>query len=165
MNNLWRNLKKMNLNQLIKRSAQDSIPARDEEDIPTKPPSTFSELSKKFGHHRRSIKNRMRILCDRSQPSDVAKMSQSDEKLRKNSANGRQQLLLNGGTFARNKKSRKSLSLDDFIPRKKHHHHQHHVNGVGVISKTDKVNDKLHKELKRQLSKRSDSANGGSIEL
>ncbi|XP_055620178.1 uncharacterized protein LOC129764721 isoform X2 [Toxorhynchites rutilus septentrionalis] len=180
MNNLWRNLKKMNLNHLIKRSTQDhhQTPAKDTEDFSAKAsphPTAFSELSKKFGHHRRSIKNRMRILCDRSQSSDGPKLSQSDEKLRKNSANGQrqqqQQLLLGngasgGGSFGRNKKSRKSLSLDDFLPRKKHHQQQHMGNiGVGVLSKTDKVNDKLHKELKRQLSKRSDRANGGSSSI
>lgn len=194
MNNLWRNLKKMNINQLIKRnspSKEDPRPSpvlpnssqqnqryttqEDEEEEPdeTEPEeeaaktTTFSELSKKFGHHRRSIKNKMRVLVDRGgqQPSptysDVSKMSASDERLRK--ASDSRALF---ATFGRNKKSRKSLSFDDFIPRKKHHHHYNGGVGVGVLCKSDKVNnDKLHKELKRQLSKRSDSSSGGASSI
>ncbi|XP_052562539.1 uncharacterized protein LOC120413332 isoform X2 [Culex pipiens pallens] len=195
MNNLWRNLKKMNINQLIKRnspSKEDPRPSpvlpnssqqnqryttqEDEEEEPdeTEPEeeaaktTTFSELSKKFGHHRRSIKNKMRVLVDRGgqQPSPTcsdattaSKMSASDERLRK--ASDSRALF---ATFGRNKKSRKSLSFDDFIPRKKHHHH--YGGGVGVLCKSDKVNnDKLHKELKRQLSKRSDSSSGGGSSI
>ncbi|XP_055586050.1 uncharacterized protein LOC129738781 [Uranotaenia lowii] len=174
MHSLWRNLKKMNINHLIKRSNQEVHPQPNQRTGATDPgedpsvaaakASAFSELSKKFGHHRRSIKNRMRVLVDRggqpsppgSESSQSTKMSHSDEKLRKTSTHS--QFF---STFGRNKKSRKSLSFDDFIPRKKHH--QHHLNGVGVICKVDKTNDKLHRELKRQLSKRSDtSSSGGS---
>lgn len=193
MNNLWRNLKKMNINQLIKRnspSKEDPRPSPvpnssqqnqryttqeegEEEPDETEPEeeaaktTTFSELSKKFGHHRRSIKNKMRVLVDRGgQPSPTcsdattaSKMSASDERLRK--ASDSRALF---ATFGRNKKSRKSLSFDDFIPRKKHHHH--YGGGVGVLCKSDKVNnDKLHKELKRQLSKRSDSSSGGASSI
>ncbi|XP_058444652.1 uncharacterized protein LOC131426170 isoform X2 [Malaya genurostris] len=176
MNNLWRNLKKMNINQLIKRPGSQPeaahLPNQREGDIegetvPQKG-STFSELSKKFDHHRRSIKNRMRVLVDRhgQQPAATGPtndttssklLTQSDEKLRKTSDS--RPLF---STFGRNKKSRKSLSFDDFVPRKKHH--PQHLDGVvvGVICKTDKVNDELHQELKRQLSKRSDSSDGSS---
>lgn len=184
MNNLWRNLKKMNINQLIKRnspSKEDPRPSpvlpnssqqnqryntqEDEEEEPdeTEPEeeaaktTTFSELSKKFGHHRRSIKNKMRVLVDRGgQPSPTCSDATTVSK-----ASDSRALF---ATFGRNKKSRKSLSFDDFIPRKKHHHH--YGGGVGVLCKSDKVNnDKLHKELKRQLSKRSDSSSGGASSI
>ncbi|XP_058831812.1 uncharacterized protein LOC131690221 isoform X2 [Topomyia yanbarensis] len=185
MNSLWRNLKKMNINQLIKRpgthpdmvhlsNQREEIEADTGSVPPTTKGSTFSELSKKFGHHRRSIKNRMRVLVDRhggqqqqQQPpptggssSDGAAppllLTQSDEKLRKH-ADSRPLF----STFGRNKKSRKSLSFDDFVPKKKHHQHLQGV-VVGVICKADKANDELHEELKRQLSKRSDSSGGSS---
>lgn len=181
MNNLWRNLKKMNLNHLFKQSSlqdqpnQRPIPAV-EDDLATAAAavakaSTFSEFSKKFGHHRRSIKNKMRGLYERGQSVEApAKVggSQSDEKnhqLRVNKGEGGSRSHMFSSTFGRNKKSRKSLSFDDFIPRKKHHQQQQqqqHLNGVGVMCKADKAtNEKLHKELKRQLSKRSNSSSGG----
>ncbi|XP_053681652.1 uncharacterized protein LOC128732427 [Sabethes cyaneus] len=194
-NSLWRHLKKMNINQLMKRQPEPN--QRDEPDTqPALPPtsgsvkaSTFSELSKKFGHHRRSIKNRMRVLVDRqhshppstgfetnnSSVSSLPKqMTESDgdgkmlrRKTSTDNSNSRGALF---STFGRNKKSRKSLSFDDFIPRKKHQQQQqqHHVGGVGlVICKTtiadnSKAHDELHRELKRQLSKRSDSSTGSA---
>lgn len=170
MNNLWRNLKKMNLNHLFKQSSLPEQPNQRSalDDDLTAKASTFSEFSKKFGHHRRSIKNKMRGLYERGQSVEapLTKVgSQADEKhsqqqlrVTKVASESRQHMF--SSTFGRNKKSRKSLSFDDFIPRKKHH--QHHLNGVGVICKSDKANnEKLHKELKRQLSKRSNSSSGG----
>ncbi|XP_062538189.1 nuclear pore complex protein DDB_G0274915-like isoform X2 [Armigeres subalbatus] len=173
MNNLWRNLKKMNLNHLIKRSGMQDQPnqrpavaAADDDESTAKPSTAFSEFSKKFGHHRRSIKNKMRGLYERGQsveaPAKVGSQPDEKQQLRvKGAAESRQHMF--GSTFGRNKKSRKSLSFDDFIPRKKQHHH---LNGVGVICKSDKANnEKLHKELKRQLSKRSTSSSGGESSL
>ncbi|XP_021694726.1 uncharacterized protein LOC110674761 isoform X1 [Aedes aegypti] len=170
MNNLWHNLKKMNLNHLFKQSSLPEKPNQRSalDDDLTAKASTFSEFSKKFGHHRRSIKNKMRGLYDRGQSVEAPltkvgsqadeKQSQQQLRVTKVASESRQHMF--SSTFGRNKKSRKSLSFDDFIPRKKHH--QHHLNGVGVICKSDKTNnEKLHKELKRQLSKRSNSSSGG----
>ncbi|XP_055523770.1 uncharacterized protein LOC129717699 isoform X2 [Wyeomyia smithii] len=190
MNTLWRHLKKMNINQLMKRhpesptTANPAVQHSNQRDEEGPKASTFSELSKKFGHHRRSIKNRMRVLVDRqhSHPPSTATglgtqnssltslpktMTESDDvkMLRKASADSRPLF----STFGRNKKSRKSLSFDDFIPRKKQQQQQQqqHVGGVGlVICKTaadsSRAHDELHRELKRQLSKRSDSSSASA---
>lgn len=159
---MWRYFQKLNIDNLVDM-------AKKKKDQKDETPSSFSDIRKKWGNHRKSIKNRMRkFYAKDSKDKDRNSCAFSDDELANpeascstsDSARSSELEAENNdifvmcsdqekskkadrhffGSLGRLKKSRTSIIMEDVLPKKKVH-----VGGNGV---------EFQKELKMEINRR-----------
>lgn len=167
--NMWRYFPKINFDSLIEFARQGRNKPKDIEFYEEPNQSTaFSDMRKKLGNHRRSIKNKMRKMYSREEriktrnlSSDDIKISpstsisQNSNRISYTSSENESEKMIAAvklpkrerklfGSLGRLRKPRTSICLDDSMPKKK----------VLVTPSND-----FQIELKKEISRRCDDKN------
>lgn len=130
-NAIWRYFSKLNVDALVEitRWRRERENSKDE-------PSAFSEIRKRFGHHRKSLKNRVKKLYTRSNSDPIEVIQENvagdkhDASSPASSSEGKPapSVAMDGGQFRKRerhlfgsmlKKSRTSFCLDDVTPKRR----------------------------------------------